>query len=92
MTGTMGWVVRRATVCVGLTLTTAGGVLAQTSTNTGSSSDRSSPPKQALAVGIDSDLITIDGRLDDAAWREAHFFADLLQGQGRLAIEPETQP
>ncbi len=88
MTGTMGRVVRRATVCVGLTLTTAGGVLAQTSTNTGSSSDRSSPPKQALAVGIDSDLITIDGRLDDAAWREAHFFADFLQKEPEQGAAP----
>ena len=79
---------RRAAASICLTLTAAGGVLGQTSTNTGNGSDGASPPKQALAVGIDSDLITIDGRLDDAAWREAHFFADFLQKEPEQGAAP----
>ena len=79
MTGTTGRVVRRAVALIVLTLTATSGALAQTSTNTGHSIEGSAPPKQAMAVGIDADLITVDGRLDDAAWREAHFFADCLQ-------------
>ena len=79
MTGTTGRVVRRAVAFIVLTLAAAGGALAQTSSNTGDSTDGLIAPKHAMAVGLDSDLITVDGRLDDAAWREAHFFADFLQ-------------
>jgi len=79
MIGTTGRVVRRAVAFIVLTLAAAGGGLAQTSSNTGDSTDGLIPPKHAMAVGIDSDLITVDGRLDDAAWREARFFADFLQ-------------
>ncbi len=88
MAGTMRRAVRGTAAGICLTLTAAGGVLGQTSTNTGDGSDGASPPKQALAVSIDSDLITIDGRLDDDGWREAHFFADFQQKEPEQGAAP----
>jgi len=88
MAGTLRGVVRGSAVGIWLTLAAAGGVLGQTSTNTGEGSDGTAPPKQALAVGIDSDLVTVDGRLDDDAWREAHFFADFLQKEPEQGAAP----
>ncbi|MEE9471550.1 MAG: DUF5916 domain-containing protein, partial [Gemmatimonadota bacterium] len=88
MTGTTGRVVRQAAASICLTLAAAGGALGQTSSNTGDTSDDALPPKHALAVGIDSDLITIDGRLDDAAWRDAHFIADFQQKEPEQGAAP----
>ncbi len=88
MTGTMGRVVRQAAACICWTLAAAGGALGQTSSNTGNGADDATPPKHALAVGIDSDLITIDGRLDDAAWRDAHFIADFQQKEPEQGAAP----
>ena len=88
MAGRLRGVVWGMAAGICLTLTAAGGVLGQTSTNTGEGSDGSAPPKQALAVGIDTDLITVDGRLDDDAWREAHFFADFLQKEPEQGAPP----
>ncbi|MBT8462160.1 MAG: carbohydrate binding family 9 domain-containing protein, partial [Gemmatimonadetes bacterium] len=83
-----GRVVLRIGVCTGLTLMAASGALGQTTSNTGDTSRAGSPPKQAIAVSIDSDLITVDGRLDDAAWREAHYFADFLQKEPEQGAAP----
>ena len=88
MTGTTGRVVRQAAACIFWTLAAAGGALGQTSSNTGNGADDAMPPKLALAVGIDSDLITIDGRLDDAAWRDAHFIADFQQKEPEQGAAP----
>ncbi len=88
MTGMMGAAERGAAVFLGLTLATAGMAVAQTSSSLGDSPPDAAPPKSVLAVGVDTDLISVDGRLDDAAWREAHFFADFLQKEPEQGAAP----
>jgi len=83
-----GRVVRTMAIVAGVALSAAGGLRGQTSTNTDHDSDAGAPPKHALAVGIDPELISVDGRLDDEAWREAHFFADFLQKEPEQGAVP----
>lgn len=48
------------------------------------------PPavKRATAVRIAAGAIHLDGRLDDAAWREARFFADFIQKEPNEGAAP----
>jgi len=80
--------IRRTAAAIVFSLATAGTTLGQTSADIGSAPDNAGIPKQAIAVAIDSDLITVDGRLDDAAWRDARFFADFLQKEPEQGAPP----
>lgn len=88
MNGMRGASARHAATCGLLVFLAAGPAFGQTSSNSGDGSGSPAPPKQALAVSIDSDLISVDGRLDDAAWREAHFFADFKQKEPEQGADP----
>ncbi len=48
-------------------------------------------PKVAEAVRIDGAPPRIDGRLDDAAWGQAHFFSDLVQKEPVEGAQPTVR-
>lgn len=49
------------------------------------------PPKVAQAVRIAGVVPHMDGRLDDAAWRRAAFFSDLVQKEPVEGAEPSVR-
>ncbi len=91
MSGMKGRVARSIGALAAGSLLATGAASGQTSANEGDRSGRAGPPKQAIAAPIDADRISIDGRLDDLAWRDAHFFADFRQKEPEQGAQPSER-
>jgi hypothetical protein len=88
MTGLSDRPFRCAAVVLLFAVAAPAGARGQTSSSTGDGPEDATPPKAAFAVGLDAEGITVDGRLDDAAWLNARFLTDFKQKEPDQGADP----